>query len=61
MGLSQGLGRVKASIEVYDYVNAPAKLLQSEFAEIAVYEQLKSIEPTYAPLFMDLYSQNQVA
>ena len=52
---------MKASIEVYDYLNAPAKLLQSEFAEIAVYEQLKSIEPTYAPLFVDLYSQNQVA
>ena len=35
-------------------------MLQSEFAEVAVYDSLAFIEPTYAPFLSDLYSINQL-
>lgn len=51
---------MKASFVVHDYANGPGRLLASEFAEIAVYNSLVSIAPTYAPFMSDLYSINQL-
>lgn len=39
-GETEGLARLKASFVIHDYANGPSRLLQSEFAEIAVYNQL---------------------
>lgn len=59
-GLTEGLARVKASFVVHDYVNGPGRLLASEFAQIAVYNPLVSVQPLYAPFMSDLYSVNQL-
>ena len=59
-GESEGLARLKASYVVHDYVNGPSRLLQSEFAEIAVYSPLRSVMPLYRPYLSDLYSESQL-
>ena len=45
---------------VHDYVNGPGRLLESEFAEIAVYTPLTTVAPRYKPFFSDLYSVSQL-
>ena len=57
-GKSEGLARLNASFVIYDYLNGPGRILASEFAEIAVYNSLVSVEPTYAAHMSDLYSAN---
>lgn len=59
-GKNEGLARVKAAFTVYDYINGPGKVLESEFAEIAVYNSLRSVAPTYEPYLGDLLSANQL-
>jgi len=59
-GKTEGLARLKASFVIHDYKNGPGRVLESEFAEIAVYNSLVSVEPTYAPFLSDLYSVNQL-
>ena len=36
-GENEGLARLKASFVIYEYANGPGRVLESEFAEIAVY------------------------
>ena len=59
-GVTEGLDRLRASFLVHDYANGPGRLLESEFAEIAVYSPLKTTEPRYKPFFSDLYSVSQL-
>ena len=59
-GVSEGLDRLRASFLVHDYANGPGRLLESEFAEIAVYSPLRTTEPRYKPFFSDLYSVSQL-
>jgi hypothetical protein len=59
-GEAEGLDRLKASFLVHDYLNGPSRLLESEFAEIAVYSPLRTAEPRYKPFFSDLYSVSQL-
>lgn len=55
-GKTEGLARLKASYLVHEYLNGPGHLLESEHAEIAVYNPLRSVAPTYKPYMSDLYS-----
>ena len=55
-GVAEGLARLKASFFVHEYLNGPGQLLESEHAEIAVYNPLRSVAPTYWPFMSDLYS-----
>ena len=57
-GERKGLARLRASYTIYDYPNGPGRSLESEFAEIAVYDSLKFISPTYKPFMSDMYSIN---
>ena len=57
-GENEGLARLKASFIIYEYANGPGRALESEFAEIAVYNELASIAPLYKPFMSDLYSVN---
>ena len=57
-GESEGLARLRATYVVHEYLNGPSRLLESEFAEIAVYNPLRSVEPTYRPYLSDLYSKS---
>lgn len=51
MAAVEGIGRVKSSLKL-----ANGSLLESEFAEIAVYQPLKTVGPV--PEFSDLLSIN---
>ena len=59
-GENEGLARLKASFVIYEYGSGPGRVLESEFAEIAVYNQLTSVAPLYQPYMSDLYSVNQL-
>ena len=59
-GETEGLARLRASFIVYDYLNGPSHLLESEHAEIAVYNPLTSLAPTYKPYMSDMYSYSQL-
>ena len=59
-GESEGLARLKATYVVHEYINGPSRLLQSEFAEIGVYNPLQSVLPKYRPYMSDLYSETQL-
>jgi len=56
-GKAEGLARLKANFLVHEYLNGPSHLLESEHAEIAVYNPLRSLAPIYTPFMSDLYSQ----
>jgi hypothetical protein len=58
IGEKEGLARLRASFMVHEYLNGPSRLVESEFTEIAVYNPLRSVEPTYAPYMRDLHSQS---
>ena len=55
-GESEGLARLRASFVVHEYLNGPGRILESEFAEVAVFNQLTSVEPYYRPFLSDLQS-----
>ena len=59
-GESEGLDRLRASFLVHEYLNGPGRVLESEFAEIAVYRPLRTAQPQYKPFFSDLYSVTQL-
>lgn len=59
-GLKEGLSRVKAVIQVQDYINGPLHNLESEFSEVAVYNKLTIVGPSYKPYLSDLYSKSQL-
>ena len=59
-GENEGLARLKASFVIYEYTNGPGRVLESEFAEIAVYNPLTSMAPLYRPYMSDFYSVNQL-
>ena len=45
---------------VHDYLGGAGRLLESEYAEIAVYVPLRTVAPQYKPFFSDLYSASQL-
>lgn len=49
---------MRASFTVQEYANGPGRLLESEYAEVAVYNDLVSLAPIYRPYMSDLYSLN---
>jgi hypothetical protein len=49
----EGLARVKAVLRLID-----EQSVESEFAELAVYEQLQTISPNASAYFIDLYSKS---
>ena len=53
----EGLGRVRA---VHRPKDTNLKVIESEFAEVAVYKKLETSLPNVASFFTDLYSRNQV-
>ena len=59
LGQFEGFDRLKASYTVHDYISGPGRLLESEYAEIAVYSPLRTADPKYKPFFNDLYSMTQ--
>lgn len=58
--IGQGLGRAKAFMQLSD-VRDSAKFVESNFAEIAAYEQLSTVSPNYNYFFSNLYSLSQNA
>ena len=57
MGISEGLGRVKAFWSNY-VTNTQQRLIESNYAEVASYYKLTTILPSYKTFFSDLYSKN---
>lgn len=57
----EGLARVRASFTVYEKLNGPSRVLDSPFAEIAVYQPLKTFGKKYKPFLADLYSTKQIS
>ena len=57
----EGLARIKASFTVFEKLNGPSRILESSFAEIAVYQPLKTLGKKYKPFLADLYSTNQIS
>jgi len=45
---------------IYDKINGPNRVLESELAEIALYNPLESVEPVQQNFLTDLYSVNQL-
>jgi len=45
---------------VFAFLNGPGRLLESEFAEVAVYSKLKTVGPKHQAYLSDLYSVNQL-
>jgi hypothetical protein len=59
-GVSEGLVRVKANVELFDAATQTPTVLESEFAEVVVYNSLSHLDPSYLPYFTDLYSKDQL-
>jgi len=57
----EGLARISASTTVYERHNGPSRLLESPFAEIAVYRPIQTLGKKYKPFLADLYSTNQIS
>ena len=59
VGKSTGKAHLKASFTIYDKMNGPSRMLESELAEIAVYNPLVSVKPVQSEFVRDLYSVSQ--
>lgn len=59
LGISEGLGRVKAYFSNYVSVTKQ-RMIESNYAEIASYFKLRTLQPSYDNYFADLYSKNQI-
>jgi hypothetical protein len=59
--VGDGLARARAYFINYDQANSQNyKNLESDFAEIAAYDKLTTIEPTFNKFFSDLFTLNSV-
>ena len=59
-GLIEGLGRVRAFFGSH-YSATQSRLIESNYAEVASYYKLQTMQPSYNIFFSDLQQRNQAS